>query len=187
MAYFKDHQYITKLSTYDVVCGRGSGPNERVGNINFRGLVATRKAEYLTLHPRDSRNKTRIAREIVDTIRSRGGRFLKRADVEFLEGEPEPYELADEPAVLEKAKQALRQTGWLGPPAPAVAKSTTTYAESHTSSMMHERAMHLPPTDPYQAFVAHLQQTSMQQPHGNGMNPAPAEAAMRNAQKSKAT
>jgi len=184
MADSKECQYITKLSTYDVLCGRGSGPNEQEGNINFRDLVATRKAEYLGINPRDHKNKTRIAREIVDAVRSRGGRFLKRADVENVKGRPKPYELADEPAVLEKAKQALRQnrTGWVEPPAPAAAKSTTIYAESHTSSMMHERATHLPPTDPYQAFVAHLQQTSMQQPHGNGMRPAPAEAAMRNAQ-----
>jgi len=183
MADSKECQYITKLSTYDVLCGRGSGPNEQEGNINFRDLVATRKAEYLGINPRDHKNKTRIAREIVDAVRSRGGRFLKRADVENVKGRPKPYELADEPAVLEKAKQALRQnrTGRVEPS--AVPKPTTVHSESHTASMMNERATQpLPPTDPYGAFMVHLQQTSTQQPHGNGMSPAPPEAAMRNAQ-----
>lgn len=105
---------ITELHKYDVLCGRGSGPNERAGNIHFRDLVATRKAEYLAVNPRDHQNKNRIAREIVETVRSQGGRFLKRAAASAAAAQPgadggEAYELADEPTVMEKAKQALRQ------------------------------------------------------------------------------
>ena len=105
---------ITDLNKYDVLCGRGSGPNERVGNIHFRDLVATRKSEYLSITPRDHLNKNRIAREIVEDVRGRGGRFLKRvSEIDGGGGEegrrPSGYALADEGTVLEKAKQALRQ------------------------------------------------------------------------------
>ena len=42
-------EYITVLNKNDVLCGRGSGPNERAGNINFRDLVVTRKLEQISL------------------------------------------------------------------------------------------------------------------------------------------
>jgi len=107
-----NNQYILDLNDIDVLCGRGSGPNDRAGNIDFRNLVLTRKAEYLAATTRDA--KGRIAAEIVANVRSRGGRFLKKLspqqakDAGFKRGVA-VYELADEPSVLEKAKQTLRQ------------------------------------------------------------------------------
>ena len=47
-----------------------------VGNIEFRNLVLTRKAEYLAAPSRDV--KGRIANEVVDAVRNRGGRFVKK-------------------------------------------------------------------------------------------------------------
>eukprot|EP00581_Thalassiosira_minuscula_P019351 CAMPEP_0183712956 /NCGR_PEP_ID=MMETSP0737-20130205/7984_1 /TAXON_ID=385413 /ORGANISM="Thalassiosira miniscula, Strain CCMP1093" /LENGTH=845 /DNA_ID=CAMNT_0025941695 /DNA_START=40 /DNA_END=2577 /DNA_ORIENTATION=- len=105
-------QYAFELNENDVLCGRGSGPNDRVGNINFRNLVLSRKAEYLAAPSRDA--KGRIATNIVDTIHARGGRFLKKLssaqvkEAGFKRGTA-VYELADEATVLEKAKQTLRQ------------------------------------------------------------------------------
>ena len=105
-------QYVIDLNGTDVLCGRGSGPNDRTGNIEFRNLVFSRKAEYLAATTRDA--KGRIATEIVEAVRSRGGRFLKKIspaqakDAGFKRGVA-VYELADEPTVLEKAKQTLRQ------------------------------------------------------------------------------
>ena len=83
-----------------------------MGNIEFRNIVNTRKEEYLAVHTRDHVNKNRIATEVVAAVRAGGGRFLKRAPAEEgdpIPGEPEKWILADEKAVVEKAKQALRQ------------------------------------------------------------------------------
>ena len=108
----KNSQYIIDLNDIDVLCGRGSGPNGRTGNIEFRNLVLARKVEYLATSTRY--DKGRIAAEIVEGVRSRGGRFLKKIspaqakDAGFERG-VDVYELADEPTVLEKAKQNLRQ------------------------------------------------------------------------------
>jgi len=107
-----ENQYYFELNHNDVLCGRGSGPNDRVGNIEFRNLVFTRKAEYLAAPSRDA--KGRIASDIINAVRSRGGRFLKKISPEqaikagFKRGTA-IYELADVATVLEKTKQTLRQ------------------------------------------------------------------------------
>ena len=105
-------QYVFDLQEVDVLCGRGSGPNDRAGNIEFRNLILTRKAEYLAAKTREA--KGRIASDIVNNVRARGGRFLKKLspaqvkEAGFKRGMA-VYEFADEPTVLEKAKQTLRQ------------------------------------------------------------------------------
>jgi hypothetical protein len=105
-------KYVLDLNELDVLCGRGSGPNDRTGNIEFRNLILSRKAEYLAAKTREV--KGRIASEVVNRVRQRGGRFLKKLtpaevkDAGFKRG-VNVYELADEPTVLEKAKQTLRQ------------------------------------------------------------------------------
>ncbi|KAL7535112.1 hypothetical protein ACHAWF_005061 [Thalassiosira exigua] len=105
-------KYCLEVNENDVLCGRGSGPNDRVGNVEFRNLVLSRKAEYLAAPSRDA--KGRIASSIVDTVRARGGRFLKKLapaqakEAGFKRGVA-VYELADEATVLEKTKQTLRQ------------------------------------------------------------------------------
>ena len=107
-----ENQYYFELNHNDVLCGRGSGPNDRVGNIEFRNLVFTRKAEYLAAPSRDA--KGHIASDIINAVRSRGGRFLKKLSPEqaikagFKRGTA-IYELADVATVLEKTKQTLRQ------------------------------------------------------------------------------
>lgn len=105
-------QFFLELNHHDVLCGRGSGPNDRVGNIEFRNLVLARKAEYLAAHTRDA--KGRIANSIIDAVRARGGRFLQKLNPEqtigagFKRGTA-VYELADDATVLEKTKMTLRQ------------------------------------------------------------------------------
>ena len=79
-----------------------------VGNIEFRNLVLTRKAEYLAAPSRDV--KGRIANEVVDAVRNRGGRFVKKLNAKQLEEkgfkkDMNVYELADESTVLEKGKR----------------------------------------------------------------------------------
>lgn len=101
----QQQQYIYELNDRDVLCGRGSGPNDRVGNIEFRNLVLSRKAEYLAAPSRDV--KGRIANEVVDAVRSSGGRFIKKLNAKQLQEkgfkkDMNVYELADESTVLEK-------------------------------------------------------------------------------------
>ena len=102
-----EREYIT-LHSKDVLFGRGSGPNERVGNIEFRNIVLSRKEEYIATPARDHYNKSRIAHEVVEALRAGGGRFVKRA-VGQHPGEPDRFILADQKTVIEKTKQALRQ------------------------------------------------------------------------------
>jgi hypothetical protein len=106
-------KYTTELGATDVLLGRGSGPNDHVGNVHFRELVSERKAEYMATNHRMT--KTKIAREIVDQIINAKGRFLKKCEQKEVEGlgvEPtgvDVYEIVDDDTMMEKAKQALRQ------------------------------------------------------------------------------
>ena len=111
MSGHQQKQLVHKINQFDVLTGRGSGPYEQAGNVHFRELVARRKEEYLALNQRDSKMKNQIAKEIAEEVRSKGGRFLKKISSKKDRdngGEP-VYEFVDEPTVLEKAKQALRQ------------------------------------------------------------------------------
>jgi len=105
-------EIITKLGPFDVLFGRGSGPNDHEGNVRFRKLVAERKSEYMATNHRVT--KAKIAREIVDFVFVENGRFLKKieADEARMIGLPDGLEAwtgVDEDTIMEKAKQALRQ------------------------------------------------------------------------------
>lgn len=93
---------ITFLNSNDVLCGRGSGPNDHVGNVAFRKLVSTRRREYLGTSTR--MQKARIAREIADAVWNANppGRFLEKAT-------ETSWNVVPEVKALEKVKQALRQ------------------------------------------------------------------------------
>jgi len=134
---------VLRVLPHDVLLGRGSGPNDHVGNINFRDLVQDRKSEYLSTNHRQT--KALIAKEIVDRVYERGGRFLKklgaaesarmlpkllaqnasddsendRANDLDSSGPCDVYQIQKHSTVMEKAKQALRQnqrSGSLSPP-----------------------------------------------------------------------
>ena len=106
---------IHTLSMHDVLCGRGSGPNDHPGNVNFRKLILTRKAEYLSTTARAE--KARIAQEIVEHVQQNldpPGRFLKKMGPAELqeknyEAGHDVWVVVDQDTALEKAKQALRQ------------------------------------------------------------------------------
>ena len=108
-------QYVTNLHDHDVVLGRGSGPNDRRGNINFRSLCKEKKIAYIEAKSRGE--KGRIAADIVATVHSRGGKFVKKLSTEqarkagfaMKRGDADVYEVADEKTMLEKTKQTLRQ------------------------------------------------------------------------------
>jgi len=72
-----NRQYITTPTSLDVISGRGSGIQNRIGNIKYRELVSSRKKEYADAKKHD---KLLISKEIVAIIRANGGRFLKESD-----------------------------------------------------------------------------------------------------------
>ena len=85
----------------DVLYGRGGATNKHQGNIYFRNLILSYQPQY-----RQARRtvKPKIAERIVETIRSRGGRFLKHNN-----SNDTLVEVGDEMAIA-KTLQALRDT-----------------------------------------------------------------------------
>lgn len=84
----------------DVLSGRGGGTNIHPGNRFFRDLINMHRCRYLKSRKND---KPAMSRAIVQAIRSKGGKFLKRCDTTGLW-----YEIGDD-AAREKTSQALRQ------------------------------------------------------------------------------
>jgi hypothetical protein len=104
--------YITEVKSTDILCGRGHKIIQHQGNRDFRDLVSTRKAEYVKTGR--YKIKDQIARQIVDEIASRNGRFLRKdssLDEAKKLGVPkgvEAWVIAEDSISLEKTKQALR-------------------------------------------------------------------------------
>jgi hypothetical protein len=106
--------YPSELNQNDVLLGRGSHLVKYEGNVRFRRLVQDRKAEYtacLRHHMKDN-----IAREIISTVESRQGRFLRKVE-SLVEGAQlgipqgvQPWVHVDVSVVLEKVKQAFRDS-----------------------------------------------------------------------------
>jgi hypothetical protein len=104
--------YITEVKSTDILCGRGHKIIQHQGNRDFRDLVSTRKAEYVKTGR--YKVKDQIARQIVDEITNRNGRFLRKVsslDEAKKLGVPkgvEAWVIAEDHISLEKTKQALR-------------------------------------------------------------------------------
>ena len=73
-------EYVTDLREHDVLSGRGGATNSYRGNRSFRILVKEYQDQYLKAKKRD---KPAVASLIVETIRKRGGRFLRRDTSQF--------------------------------------------------------------------------------------------------------
>lgn len=98
-------EYITAIEPEDVLSGRGGATNSHSGNREFRRLVKKHQNEYLEAKKRD---KPAVAAMIVDLIRSKGGRFLRRLDQTNRIGQVLYVDIGDERA-KEKTCQALRE------------------------------------------------------------------------------
>lgn len=73
-------EYVTELGEHDVLSGRGGATNSYRGNRAFRILVKEYQDQYLKAKKRD---KPAVASLIVEMIRKRGGRFLRRDTSQF--------------------------------------------------------------------------------------------------------
>jgi hypothetical protein len=87
------------VTSNDVLCGRGGHTNTHEGNIRFRAVISSHQPKYLAAKKRE---KEGIARDIVDIIQGRGGRFLQK-------GESGAWEQVDDKKAVLKSSQALRE------------------------------------------------------------------------------
>lgn len=92
------------LGDHDVLCGRGNGINKRRGNIEFRKHVEEKRMAY-NAAPR--KEKMQIARQVVQWIQDKGGRFLRYKE----DMNEEVFVDIGFKRSVEKASQALRETG----------------------------------------------------------------------------
>lgn len=74
-------EVVSSLGDNDVLLGRGTGPNENLGNIRFRSLVAKllsnasdNSSEYRKM------TKEQLARIVFESVKERKGKFLRKLD-----------------------------------------------------------------------------------------------------------
>jgi hypothetical protein len=93
---------ISAPHPHDVLCGRGGGTNNHIGNSHWRMLVAANKQLYITL---PKRQKMLLSRSIVNAVRSQNppGRFLQKDSKTNTW-----FDVGDQRA-QEKTSQALRE------------------------------------------------------------------------------
>ena len=125
---------IKELKPDDVLLGRGPGVSKFEGNMRFRELVDERKAEYTATTKR--KQKRTIAKEIIDLVHAKGGRFLKQEDA--VDYNDDWYE-ADLETSMEKTKQALREQ--------RLSASMSTGGSSGQGGESHERSTALSSVD----------------------------------------
>lgn len=113
---------VTKLQPNDVLMGRGSNVMLHQGNKRFIDIVRSRCVEYQSISSR--KQKHIIAQQIVSTVRSQKGLFLRKIESSASSAEEAQktgvvpasssaetmwmWTLVDENAILLKVKQALR-------------------------------------------------------------------------------
>jgi len=78
----RNHGLVEIVTRHDVLLGRGFPYQHFEGNLRLLSIVENAKSQYDTAKIRSS--KTHISAEIVQLIKSAGGRFLKRDEVEGL-------------------------------------------------------------------------------------------------------
>ena len=110
-----------ELQACDVLLGRGTGPANHPGNIHFRDIVERVKPSYVHTPSRKVKNK--LVLQVVNDVKSRGGRFLRKQPVggskttgeddddadSTTAGEYEGvFEVVTDAVAFEKTKQAIR-------------------------------------------------------------------------------
>lgn len=100
-------ELIYEIHDADVLCGRGAPTHRHAGNQYFRSLVDRFQSSYLAARRVE---KPEIASQLVELIRERGGRFLKRTKIDGV-GPSGHFCWIDigEQRAYEKACQSLRE------------------------------------------------------------------------------
>lgn len=134
-------RYFTIVAPDDVLLGRGARFTNNEGNKRFRTLINERKDEYLSSNRHQLKNN--IATEIIDEIRrNRKGLFLRMVDTNLNilkqnglipNDASSAWYVADDNAILQKVKQALREVDEL---TTEPEQSYTTYINNKSSSSL---------------------------------------------------
>jgi len=113
-------EYIPALSDADILLGRGAPVQRRAANRRFRELAWEHKPTYDSTAKHAVKDK--IARQILDTVKERGGRIVRpieskeeRLALKVPDNLPEAWIAISEDLAREKCKQALRDAV---PPSP---------------------------------------------------------------------
>jgi hypothetical protein len=125
--------YPSDFNSYDVLLGRGSQLVQYQGNVLFRELVYKRRDEYAACVRHHF--KDQIAREVIEAIESQQGRFLRKDDSvpSGTPAERQRWVLADATVVLEKVKQAFRDS-FKKPIPESLESNTDSQAAVHNSA-----------------------------------------------------
>jgi hypothetical protein len=114
---------VIQICPYDVLLGKIPLSHSNPGNMKFRDIIRSRHYEYTQTNRR--RLKDLIAHQIVASVESQGGRFLKivkssHANVsEHLDNLEMFWKIVDPPTALEKVKQSLRDCNVQRKPEPS--------------------------------------------------------------------
>jgi hypothetical protein len=98
----------SEIFANDVLLGRGTGPNEHMGNCIFREEVEKCRETYLSASINKAREE-QILDGIISSIQQSGGRFLRKLDSQSDPAGKTVYEVVIDKKVLAyKIKQAIR-------------------------------------------------------------------------------
>jgi len=107
-----DDAVVTSITENDVLLGRGAPAIYNTGNVRFRALAQKRRDSYNNAPRRSEKDK--IARELMQEVAKRGGRFLRKiesaeegGDASLGEGF-KAWKVADQTVIADKIKQTLR-------------------------------------------------------------------------------
>lgn len=124
---------LKDLNAHDVLLGRGTGPNEHIGNVRYRALVRD-IIEDTDMVAWNSTTKRDLAVRIVAAVKAKGGRFVRKATTLGPTAGPstskktigEMYEEVPDSLAYAKTKQSFRhQLKLIEPPSPAKAKEAS--------------------------------------------------------------
>ena len=104
----QEDQSLEGVTAKDVLCGRDRVSHAHVGNKKFRKLIEELRQSYQNAPSREI--KTQITCQVISTIHSQGGRFLKLLDSKMpsKSGEKLMWEEVSEQYAREKVSHALR-------------------------------------------------------------------------------
>ena len=103
---------VTSITENDVLLGRGAPAIYNTGNVRFRAMAQKRRDSYNNAPRRSEKDK--IARELMQEVAKRGGRFLRKIESSEQGGDAsigeglKAWKVADETVIADKIKQTLR-------------------------------------------------------------------------------